>query len=93
MIHTNTNTNLHWSCIEPEERHLKDLRFGDNGDGKRGDVRVCTHEDLLNVDIVGLHPASKTHRSTAYIPETTTHAANEVGNAHSSTRRTPARRC
>jgi len=43
------------------------LRFGDNGDGKRGDVRVCTHEDLLNVDIVGLHPASKTHRSTAYM--------------------------
>ena len=39
----------HSSSIEPQERHWKDLRFGDDGYGMRGDVLVSTLEDCLNV--------------------------------------------
>jgi hypothetical protein len=55
----------HGSSIEPQERHLKDLRFGDAGYGMRGDVLVSTLEDVLNVDVVITHPASKTLRGRA----------------------------
>jgi hypothetical protein len=55
----------HSSSIEPQERHLKDLRFGDVGYGQRGDVLVSTLDDLLNVDIVVTHPASYSMRSRA----------------------------
>ena len=49
VTHTHT---CHSSSIEPQERHLKDLRFGDDGYGMRGDVLVSTLEDCLNVDVV-----------------------------------------
>ena len=55
----------HSSSIEPQERHLKDLRFGDDGYGMRGDVLVSTLEDCLNVDVVITHPASRTLRGRA----------------------------
>ena len=55
----------HSSSIEPQERHLKDLRFGDDGYGMRGDVHLSTLEDCLNVDVVITHPASRTLRGRA----------------------------
>jgi hypothetical protein len=55
----------HSSSIEPQERHLKNLSFGDVGYGQRGDVLVSTLDDLLNVDIVVTHPASYSMRSRA----------------------------
>ena len=55
----------HSSSIEPQERHLKDLWFGDDGYGMRGDVLVSTLEDCLNVDVVITHPASRTLRGRA----------------------------
>jgi hypothetical protein len=55
----------HGSNIGPEERHLKDLRFGNEGYGMRGDGIVRTLEDFLSVDVVIAHPASKTFRGRA----------------------------
>ena len=55
----------HASSIEPQERHLKNARYGDEGYGKRGDVLVSTVDDVLNVDVVVTRPASKTHRCAA----------------------------
>lgn len=55
----------HSSSIEPQERHLKDLRYGDAGYGKRGDVLVSTVNDLLNIDVVVTHPACDTYRAAA----------------------------
>ena len=55
----------HSASIEPQERHLKDLRYGDAGYGKRGDVLVSTVNDLLNIDVVVTHPASATYRKAA----------------------------
>jgi len=51
------------SSIEPQERHLKNMQFGDKGYGMRGDVLVSTLDDVLNIDIVVTHPASKTMRA------------------------------
>ena len=53
----------HSSSIEPQERHLKNLGFGDPGYGKRGDVLVSTVDDLLNIDVTVVHPASSSMRS------------------------------
>ena len=55
----------HSSSIEPQERHLKNLAFGDPGYGKRGDVTVSTVDDLLNIDVTVVHPASRSMRSRA----------------------------
>jgi hypothetical protein len=55
----------HGSSIEPQERHLRGLHFGDDGYGKRGDVLVSTLDDVLNIDVVITHPASRTLRSRA----------------------------
>jgi hypothetical protein len=55
----------HSSSIEPQERHLKGLCYGDDGYGKRGDVLVSSLDDLLNVDITVTHPASYSMRSRA----------------------------
>ena len=55
----------HSSSIEPPERHLKNLAFGDPGCGKRGDVAVSTVDDLLNIDVPFVHPASSSMRSRA----------------------------
>ena len=55
----------HSSSIEPQERHLKDLRFGDDGYGMCGDVLVSALEDCMNVDVVITHPASETLRGRA----------------------------
>jgi hypothetical protein len=41
----------HSSSMEPQERHLKNLRVGDLGYGQRGAVLVSTLDDLVNVDI------------------------------------------
>ena len=38
-------TDVHSSSIEPQECHLKDLRFGDDGYGMRRDVLVSNLED------------------------------------------------
>ena len=57
----------HSSSIEPQERHLKGLRYGDSGYGKRGDVCVGTLDDVLNVDITVPHPASYTYRSRSLV--------------------------
>ena len=55
----------HSSSIEPQERRLKNLGFGDPGYGKRGDVVVSTVDDLLNIDFTVVHPASSSMRSRA----------------------------
>jgi hypothetical protein len=55
----------HSSSIEPQERHLKNMRVGDKGYGQRGDVLVSTLDDLLNVDVVVTHPASFSRRDRA----------------------------
>ena len=55
----------HSSSIEPHERHLKNLAFGDPGYGKRGDFAVSTVDDLLNIDVTVVHPASSSMRSRA----------------------------
>lgn len=55
----------HSASIEPQERHLNDLRYGDAGYGKRGDVLVSTVNDLLNIDVVVTHPACDTYRKAA----------------------------
>jgi hypothetical protein len=55
----------HSSSIEPQERHLKNLRFGDVDFGQRGDVPVSTLDDLFSVDVVVTHPASYSKRSRA----------------------------
>jgi hypothetical protein len=53
------------TCLEPKEKYLKDLKFGDVGYGKRGDILLSTLDDLLNVDISIVHPASDTLRGKA----------------------------
>jgi hypothetical protein len=55
----------HSSSIEPQERHLKNTRFGDKGYGQRGDVLVRTLHYLLNVDVVVTHPATFSSRARA----------------------------
>jgi hypothetical protein len=53
------------TCLEPKERHLKSLTFGESGYGKRGDILHSTLDDLINVDISIVHPASDTMRGKA----------------------------
>jgi hypothetical protein len=53
------------TCLELEEKYLKDLRFRDVGYGKQGDILLSTLDDLLNVDISIVHPASDTLRGKA----------------------------
>ena len=50
----------HSACIEPE-RNLKNLRVGESGYGKRGNVLVSTLDDLLNMDIVVSHPGCESN--------------------------------
>jgi hypothetical protein len=65
MVQCGSTAAGHSSCIEPQERHLKNLHVGEAGYGQRGDVLVSTLDDLLNVDIVVTHPASHSMRSRA----------------------------
>jgi hypothetical protein len=46
-------------------RALHGRRNIDQSDGMRGDVLVSTLDDVLNVDVVIAHPASKTLRGRA----------------------------
>ena len=55
----------HSASIEPQERHLKHVRYGEPVYGKRGDVLVSTISDLLNINIEVTHPASATYRRAA----------------------------
>jgi hypothetical protein len=65
MVQYGSSAAGHSSSIEPQERHLKNLRVGDLGYGQRGDVLVSTLDDLVNVDITVTHPASATMRGRA----------------------------
>jgi hypothetical protein len=65
MVRCGSSAAGHSCSIEPQERHLKNLRFEDSGYGQRGDVLVSTLDDLMNVDIVATHPASHSMRSRA----------------------------
>ena len=55
----------HSSSIDPQERHFKNLELGEPGHGKRGDVLVSTVDDLLNIDVTVVHPASSSMQSRA----------------------------
>jgi hypothetical protein len=57
MVQFGSSAAGHSSSIEPQERHLKNLRVGDVGFGQRGNVLVSTWDDLVNVDITVPHPA------------------------------------
>ena len=53
------------TSLEPKEKHLKGLKAGDDGYGKRGDILVSKLADVLNKDVSITHPASDTMRGPA----------------------------
>jgi hypothetical protein len=76
MVQYGSSAPGHSSGIEPLERHLKNLSVGDVGYGQRDDGPVRTLNDLVNVDISAMHPASATMKSRAsMVPGATAKAA------------------